>query len=112
MDLSPLGMPLGETPMDPIKAFIPAYKLVTNLQKGICGTGDAFEVGPPKLECDLVDMEAYAIAKVCHIHKVPFVSIKYITDGSDHNAHNDWRENLKPASKALFEIYQKLISEI
>ena len=35
------------------------------LPKGICGTGDSFETGLPKVSCDLVDMEGYALAKVC-----------------------------------------------
>ncbi len=107
MDLSPLGFALGETPMDEIqgKIEVPTY---LNLKQGICGTGDRFEVGPPKLECDLVDMEAYAIAKVCKRLGVGLTSVKYITDGSDDQAHKDWFENLKPASKKLLETFENL----
>jgi adenosylhomocysteine nucleosidase len=105
MDLSPLGMKRGVTPMDEIPGAIEGLKVTALELSGICGTGDTFEVGPPKLECDLVDMEAYAMAKVCKKMNIPFYSIKYITDGSDHSAHNDWVANLKPASKALLEIY-------
>ena len=82
---------------------------MTDHPKGVCGTGDRFEVGPPKLDCDLVDMEAYAIAKVCRKMNVEFTAVKYITDGSDDQAHKDWFENLKPASRKLFEIYQQLV---
>jgi hypothetical protein len=39
---------------------------------------------------------------------VDFTSIKYITDGSDSNAHNDWRANLITASEALLKIYHNL----
>lgn len=110
MDLSPLGFPLGETPMDDIKGLvIEVPTFLADLPKGICGTGDRFEVGPPRLHCDLVDMEAYAIAKVCRKMKVEFTSLKYITDGSDDQAHKDWFENLKPASKKLLEAYQNLV---
>jgi len=108
MDLSPLGFPMGETPMDEIKGRIDVPTLL-DLQKGICGTGDRFEIGPPVLECDLVDMEAYAIAKVCKKLGVALTALKYITDGSDDQAHKDWFENLKPASKKLFEAYEQLI---
>jgi adenosylhomocysteine nucleosidase len=110
MDLSPLGFPLGETPLDPIPGLIHAEKLIcTDLKSGVCGTGDGFEVGKSRLNCDLVDMEAYAIAKVCKINKVTFHSFKYITDGSDENAHKDWVGNLVPAANALLNLYKKLV---
>lgn len=112
MDLSPLGAPLGHTPLDPIPAKITAWKFLTDLPKGICGTADRFEVGPPILECDLVEMEAYAIAKVCEKMKTPFTAIKYITDGSDDQAHKDWVQNLKPASQKLFDVFQKFSAQI
>lgn len=108
MDLSPLGFPISETPMDPIKGLIDVPVFFETLSKGICGTGDRFEVGPPQVACDLVDMEAYALAKTCRKLGVGFTAIKYITDGSDDQAHKDWVENLKPASERLFEIYESL----
>lgn len=109
MDLSPLGFPKGQTPLDPIPGKIELKTSFENFKKGVCGTGDSFEIGPPDLHCDLVDMEAYAIAKVCKKMNVSFSAIKYITDGSDHNAHNDWRENLKPAASKLLEVYSEFI---
>jgi adenosylhomocysteine nucleosidase len=108
MDLSPLGFPRGETPQDAIAGKL-LVDPISQLPKGICGTGDVFEISTPKLECDLVDMEAYAIAKVCRKLGVGFHSFKYITDGSDDKAHKDWIENLKPASKALFNLYQEIV---
>ena len=39
-------------------------------------------------------MEAYALAKVCYRYDIPFVSFKYITDGADEQAHEDWEANL------------------
>lgn len=100
---------MGETPMDEIagKIEMPTW---LDLPRGICGTGDRFEVGPPKVDCDLVDMEAYAIAKVCRKLGVGLTALKYITDGSDDQAHKDWFENLKPASKKLFEVYETLMA--
>jgi adenosylhomocysteine nucleosidase len=109
MDLSPLNFPLGETPMDDIPGKI-EFPTLTGLKKGLCGTGDVFEIGKPRLECDLVDMEAYAIAKVCRRFKVGFTSIKYITDGSDPHSKDDWFKNLRPASESLLQIYQQIVS--
>ncbi len=108
MDITPLGVPLGETPLDPIPGRITGTT-VTNLKKGVCGTGDVFEIGTPKLKCDLVDMEAYALAKVCKKMNVEFTAIKYITDGSDPHAKDDWLKNLQPAAVSLLKIYQEII---
>lgn len=109
MDVSPLGFPLGQTPVDDIPGLITFPLLLKNLSTGVCGTADVFEVGPPKLDCDLVDMEAYAMAKVCKKLEVPFAAIKYITDGSDDQAHKDWSANLPPASVKLLEIYRQIV---
>jgi len=108
MDLTPLNFPLGETPLDEIPGRI-EIPTITNLPKGICGTGDVFEIGTPKLTCDLVDMESYAIAKVCKKLNTEFTSIKYITDGSDPHAKDDWLKNLKPAAEALLKFYQQFV---
>ena len=105
MDISPLGFPVGETPMDPIGGRIDLEELFPDLPKGVCGTGDIFDTGAPKIPCDLVDMEAYAIAKVCRQNGIGFAAVKYITDGCDHNAHNDWQANLIPGAKALLDVF-------
>lgn len=109
MDISPLGFKIGETPFDEIPFEISTIQFHTELPRGICGTGDSFETGQPKVACDLVDMEAFAIAKVCKKMKVNFISIKYITDGADHNAHNDWEANLVTGAHKLLECYENLI---
>jgi adenosylhomocysteine nucleosidase len=111
MDISPLGFKVGETPFDPIPDSIELIPFFPELPLGVCGTGDSFETGAPKVPCELVDMEGYAIAKVCRKMNVQLISLKYITDGADHNAHNDWQENLVHGSKKLYEYYKKIVSE-
>lgn len=110
MDLSPLGLKPGVTPFESDPMVLEVEKRLTDLPAGICGTGDSFEVGKPKVECDVVDMEAYALAKVTRRANVPFLSVKYITDGSDHNAHNDWAANLPRAAEAFRQVYLRLKS--
>lgn len=110
MDLSPLGFQVGETPFDPLPGAIELAPHFPELAKGVCGTGDSFENGTTKIPCDLVDMEGYALAKVCHKMGVRLISLKYITDGADHNAHNEWEANLVHGSKKLFEYYKKMIT--
>jgi adenosylhomocysteine nucleosidase len=110
MDISPLGFSVGETPFDPIPKEIDLMPFFRELPRGVCGTGDSFETGKAKLNCDLVDMEGYAIAKVCRRFGVQFISLKYITDGADQNAHTDWQENLIHGSKKLIEYYLKMVN--
>lgn len=111
MDITPLGFAIGETPMDEIPAVIEIENYFPELPTATCATGDSFETGTPKLPCDLVDMEAYAIAKVCRKFQIPVISLKYITDGHDDEAHKDWRENLIPGAQALLAIYQHYFSK-
>lgn len=108
MDLSPLGFARGVTPCEDIPEILEVPKRMVQLASGICGTGDSFENGAGVLHCDVFDMEAYALAKVCHLEKVPFLSVKYITDGCDHNAHNDWRENLHRAAEAFHAMFDEV----
>lgn len=58
------------------------------------GTGDSF--GEPNDDYDLVDMEAYALAKVCHHFGVPFFCYKYVSDTGN---PEDWKENVKKGEK-------------
>ena len=46
------------------------------------------------MKVDVVDMEAYAIAKVCKLENIEFKCFKYISDNADDNANIDWNENL------------------
>jgi len=39
-------------------------------------------------------MEAYALAKACWRARVQFGSVKYVTDGADHAAADDWKATL------------------
>lgn len=109
MDVSPLGFAVGVTPMDhEYPAEIDCEPYFQHLRRGICGTGDSFETGLPKVACDLVDMEGYAIAKVCKKLGVRLISVKYITDGANDTAHLDWEENLLLGARKLFALYESV----
>jgi adenosylhomocysteine nucleosidase len=62
------------------------------------GTGDSFVMKPdPWFEyasIDLVDMEAYALAKAANRFKIPFKCYKYVSDFADENAADTWQENV------------------
>ena len=46
-------------------------------------------------------MEAFALAKVAELEKIDFLCLKYISDGADGNAADDWTLEVKKASVAL-----------
>ena len=95
-----LDFKLGETPFDSISTITMSHEGYT------CGTGDKFVKNQLELECDIVDMEAYALAKVCKLEGIKFRCFKYISDNADGDASLDWTENCKKGAK-LFQIKTK-----
>ncbi|GIZ11656.1 5'-nucleosidase [Pseudomonas sp. NCCP-436] len=109
MDVSPLGFAVGVTPLETdCPADIELEPYFEHLSHGCCGTGDSFETAAPKVPCDLVDMEGYALAKVCRRLGVRLISVKYITDGADDSAPMDWEENLLLGARKLLALYQSI----
>ena len=51
--------------------------------------------------CDAVDMESYAMAFVCQKYRIPFLSIKYITDVVGQNSQQHWEDKLHDARIGL-----------
>lgn len=64
-----------------------------------CGTSDTFITSSKQLKniVDLVDMECYALAKICKLENIFFESYKYVTDECNGESSNDWKENIKKA---------------
>jgi len=110
MDVTGLGFALGETPFETLPATLSFPGVFQGLPQGVCGTGDRFETGAAGLSCDVIDMEAYALAKACLAEDVPFACAKYISDGADHAAANDWQASLPQAAAAFLALYQTLRS--
>ena len=105
MDVRGLGFALGTTPYDdapPCLRFDPLFK---HLPAAVCGTGDSFATGVTELDCAVVDMEAYALAKVCWCERAPFACAKYVSDGADHAAADDWQRNQHRAADEFLRLY-------
>lgn len=108
MDVRALGFAYGVTPFDDLPAqleFPPAFPA---LPQGLCGSGDSFATGETLMHCEVVDMEAYAYAKVCRVEGAQFACAKYITDGADHAAASDWSANLATAAAAFWQLYASI----
>jgi len=109
MDSRPLGKDLGQTPYenDPPKIIeIPDHPINTINMNLTCATGDSFVESKINLKADVVDMEAYAIAKVCYLESIPFACFKYISDFADESAALEFGENVQEAGK-IFSEYLK-----
>ena len=96
MDVRPLGFPLGHTPFDVTSHIELGGSGVT------CGTGDHFVTSPPELQTDIVDMEAYALAKVCRHLGMTFHCWKYISDQANDAAPTDWATHVAHGLHAFY----------
>ncbi len=108
MDVSGLGFAPGATPYEDIPAVIDFPTPFSDLPRATCGTGDSFETSGRTMSCDVVDMEAYALAKVCHVEGTGFACAKFVSDGADHAAAADWQANLHRAADQFLALYRRL----
>lgn len=108
MDVSGIGFPPGVTPFEDVPTQLEFPPVFADLPTGLCGSGDSFETGTAaRLHCEVIDMEAYALAKVCHLEGVRFGCAKYVTDGADGAAAEDWQRNLPRAAAAFWQLYER-----
>ena len=102
MDVRALGFALGQTP------FEEAIALSFGYQGVICASGDHFVTSPPEMPTDLVDMEAYALAKCARHFACDFRAFKYISDQADGDAAMDWQENQRLGAVRFVELLEKI----
>ena len=109
MNVTCLGFMRGETPFEEdVPLVLDSVKVKFNPigKHYVCGSGDNFveDIENEIDYIDVFDMEAYALAKVCHHYQVPFISFKYITDNADGSSSKDWEENCSDGIKKFKEI--------
>jgi adenosylhomocysteine nucleosidase len=109
MDVGALGFAPGVTPFDELPATLEFTPRFRALPEAVCGTGDSFATRPHALDCDVVDMEAYALAKACRIQGLEFACAKYVSDGADAEAATHWQENVAGAADAFVGLYRELV---
>ena len=102
MDLRPLGTPLGDTYGD-----APPHDARWGDGPTV-GTGDSFAAETPELACDLVDMEAFALARACERARVPFRCLKFVSDAADGGAAVDWEANKAKGARLFADWFKSL----
>jgi adenosylhomocysteine nucleosidase len=110
MDVSGLGFPPGVTPFDETPRVIEFPVVFPALPQLHCSTADSFATHRHEIEGDVVDMEAFALARVCLQEGVPLGCVKYVTDGADVDSAAHWQAALEGAARAFAGAYQSLIT--
>ena len=59
-----------------------------------------------------VDMETASIAHVCFVNKIPFISIRSVTDTATHSGTGHFEENCKKASTIAKDLTVALLAEL
>lgn len=105
MDVRGLGVPRGVTPFED--------ELLPKASGIVLASGDSFvtdatqQLEGLEIAVDLIDMEAFALHKVCQHHNVNFDCYKYVTDNTDEEASNDWQSNVAKGAVLFSELLQQ-----
>ena len=75
-----------------------------------CASGDMFITEPDKLrvECDVVDMEAYSVAKVANCLGLDIEVWKYISDPADAGAGKTWKEQVAAGEPFYRQVLEQI----
>ncbi|RPH30802.1 5'-methylthioadenosine/S-adenosylhomocysteine nucleosidase [Buttiauxella warmboldiae] len=95
-------------------------ELNLNAVRGLVVSGDAFINGSAALEkirhhfpqAVAVEMEATAVAHVCHNFTTPFVVVRAISDVADQQSHLSFEEFLVVAAKQSTLMVEKLVQKL
>jgi adenosylhomocysteine nucleosidase len=109
MDVTALGFEKYQTPFSAQTTILDYGISITDLPLGLCGSGDCFVTSQTANDFDVIDMEAFPIAWVAMKEQIPFLCLKYITDGADGEAALDWQTSVKFAAAELRATINALI---
>jgi 5'-methylthioadenosine/S-adenosylhomocysteine nucleosidase len=132
MDVRALGFARGHIPFTDFRIFwadetLMHRALATRLDSGhrvVAGrilTGDQFISGArqethghltEELEGDAVDMESAAIAQVCFVNGVPFLSVRTLSDKADGTAHVDFNQFLPEIVRNSFAVVREILTPV
>ncbi len=87
---------------------LPAFQQLAEMPAGECSTGDTFVTNAGEMDSDVCDMESFCIAYICKKHKIPFVSVKVVSDIVGSNSVKDWQEATDEAVKKLQNFFNSL----
>jgi len=101
---APFATPFDDTPT----TLCNGLRLTAHIE-GVCGTGDNFATNGTNGHWNVADMEAFALAKVCHHEDIPFCCLKFITDGANTDSALTWEAALDHTALTLREAVEALV---
>ena len=80
--------------------------MFTRLPQRCAPPRDSFATHEHEVSGDVVDMEAFALARVCLMERARFACVKYVTDGADSDSAAHWEAALDAAARAFARVYR------
>ena len=109
MQTEPLA-PRGVTPFSAASA-----RIESGCSGIVCASGDSFVTAPdPWLVAqgvDVVDMELFAVAEACRRQGVAWRGYKFVTDGADEGAADDWQARVGDGEALFLEQLEQVLAE-
>lgn len=104
MDASPIGFSKGVTPFLDQPATIPLEPTIAALPQATLSTGGNIVLTQQfnEIDADMVDMESYAVKRVCQMFDVPLIVLRGISDGPEElKRYDDWTKLLPEVDENL-----------
>jgi adenosylhomocysteine nucleosidase len=130
-DATAFAFELGEIPYTGYRVFNSDPSLIEaaesssskdfHIHKGRFLTGDTFITGNAKqrssyltreLKGDVIDMETAAVGMVAHLHHVPFLGFKLISDRADGKSPRHFLRFARRASEQLLQFSRRLLEDL
>ncbi|MDO6965657.1 5'-methylthioadenosine/S-adenosylhomocysteine nucleosidase [Rhizobium alvei] len=111
MDASPLGFKKGMTPFLDLPATVELPFRVSGIEAASLSTGGDIISGDAYngIDCDMVDMETFAILRATMAFDIPLVGLRGISDGKAELRHvGDWTEYLHVIDEKLASAVNRL----
>jgi adenosylhomocysteine nucleosidase len=105
MDVRGLGVPRGVTPF--MDEELPKAKGIVLASGDTFVTDSELHLEGLDIPVDLIDMEAFALHKVCQHHDTLFDCYKYVTDSTDDDASDDWTENVAKGATLFIDLLER-----
>ena len=108
VNLIQLGVPAGSVLSDD-------HAMIALPGEGVfCGSGDVFVTEPSKmrLKVDLVEMEAYSVARVAAHTGIECEIWKYISDAADPDAADQWKANVSDGGDDYLTVLKSINAEL
>ena len=111
MDASLLGFVKGQTPYLDLPAELELVPQIPNLPQARLSTGAGVISGEGynSIDADMVDMETFALKRVCQHFDLPLIALRGISDGEeDLSGHHSWTQYLHIIDEKLARIISEL----